>query len=169
VSFRVLLLAGVAAVALGGAFLAGRYVLPDTGSAQEEGFRDGRASGLATSDELLASQEREGAIESARYASLVLDLWRTFSSMSVPIEAPDSFVAGVPAAAAQLRADVAAVEDLVGQIESVALSGQRFRLQRDVFIEGARGCLDTAKSAARALEQRDTATANALHGPLIDC
>lgn len=163
---------GVALLSLAivaGAFLLGRVVLPDDAAARQEGYAEGTRNAHAAQESHSELGRQADSASAGRYAALTLDLWRTFSSMEVSIEAPNSFVGGVPAAAASLRNDIATVENLSDQIAAVDLTGHKFEVQRDIYVDGARLCLDTASSIAQALEAGQLDVAKSLHGPLIDC
>jgi hypothetical protein len=152
-----------------GAFMAGRYLFPDAEAERRQGYAAGRAMGVALGDDLVETTRREDADQAARYAALVLDLWQTFSGMSVPIEGASAFLGGVPAAGESLRDDIATVERLTDEIRSLDITGGRFDVQSRVYREGARACLDIARSAASALEEGNQEGAEALLEPLTRC
>lgn len=152
-----------------GAFFVGRLWFPDDAGARKKGYADGRRAGLAIGLNGAELTEKEDGSSAARYAALTVDLFLTFSSMDVSIEAPTSFAGGPHAAAASLRDDVSRVRSILDQMGALSLKGRQFELQRRVYRDDSVACLDTAKSIADALDSGQFDRALTLQTPLVSC
>jgi hypothetical protein len=158
----------VAVAAVIGSFFAGRVLFPDDSKAREEGYAEGRRAESALNDGVIDDVSNEASAAAARYTALGVDLFLSFSSMDVAIEAPENFVGGVAAAASSVRDDAKSVENVLAEINALPLGGRRLEVQRQAFAS-AQSCLDTAASVADALEAGETDLALALQSPLVSC
>ena len=83
----------------------------------------------------------------------------SFLDMTNIVFATDALFDGPRGAAGIVLSEIESVERAIEGMKALTLPGRRFQLQRDLYVEGARGCLVSARELRIALKRGDLSAA----------